>query len=101
MNYGIFLIKIIKKPQQNCFDGEITVTEIIGEFYPTQNSTFETKITLLIWGNSTYDTVKYYKENDYIIVEGYLSLRNPLCENTGQTSYKQIEISSFKVYPIF
>ena len=38
--------------------------------------------------------MKYYKINDSIVIEGYISVRN-----NGTTKNKQIEISVFKIYP--
>ena len=101
MNYSSFIIKILGKPEQSFFDDNISVTEIIGKFAQFQNSTknSDTIIHLSIWGNLAYDAIKYYKENDYVIVEGYISLRKPIFEELHNMNKKQVEISVFKIYP--
>ena len=101
MNYSTFIIKILGKPEQSFFDDNIAVTEIIGKFgqFQNNNKNSDTIIHLSIWGNLAYDAIKYYKENDYVIVEGYISLRKPIFEELYNTNKKQVELSVFKIYP--
>ena len=100
MNYASFLIKIIRKPQQSFFVNEISVTEVIGKLYQIKNQKkSEITLHLSLWGNLAYDTIKYYQINDYVIVEGYLSLRNSTYDNYKIPIEKQVELSGFKIYP--
>jgi len=43
----------------------------------------------------------YYKINDYIIIEGYISLRTSNYDDFSSLLNKQVEISVFKIYPLF
>ena len=54
---------------------------------------------LSIWGTLSYDIVKYYNINDYILVEGFISIRDNNFKNKTFTKAKQIDLSVFKVYP--
>lgn len=99
MNYSIFIVKILKKPEQSFFNSEknsIAVTEVLGKFYqiPDKENTI---CKLSIWGQLSYDIFQYYHKNDYLIVEGYLHKRHSVFEELNIST--DIEISVFKIYP--
>jgi len=102
MNYTSFIVKIVKEPEQSFFQNNTVVTEMLVKFIPTRKKNLNIKDTfqISIWENSSYETIKYYQLYDYIVIEGYISLR-PSFLSSGQTSQtdKQIEISVFKHYP--
>ena len=52
-------------------------------------------INLVFWGKLSQDIANYYKIGDYIIIEGYLSLR----DKKMLTNSKKVEITVVKVYP--
>jgi len=56
-------------------------------------------IHLVLWGNLAKDVVNYYKVNDYILIEGYISTRQEQKIKTRATLYKRIEITVLKIYP--
>ena len=93
MNYSTFIVKIIKKPVQSFFKNNISLTEFVGQFPQVRTKNSINTIRLTVWGNLSYDVMKYYQLNDYVVVEGYLSSR------TNSRNNKQIEISVFKIYP--
>ncbi len=43
---------------------------------------------------------KYYQPDDYIIIEGYISIRDINTDRMVNLLNKQIEISVFKLYPL-
>jgi len=43
---------------------------------------------------------KYYQSDDYIIIEGYISLKNINNDKDLNLLDKQIEISVLKLYPL-
>jgi hypothetical protein len=53
-----------------------------------------------IWGKLSYDSAKYYQPDDYIIIEGYILIKNINIGNIENLIDKQIEISVFKLYPL-
>ena len=53
-----------------------------------------------IWGKLSYDVAKYYQPDDYIIIEGYISIREINTDRIINLLDKQIEISVFKLYPL-
>jgi len=99
MNYTSFIVKIVGQPKQSFFKDKISVTEIPAKFFPLRNKNSNTTIKLSVWGKLAYDVTKYYKEKDYVIVEGYISLRDLASDSLKKTRDKQVEISVFKIYP--
>jgi len=99
MNYVTFIVKIIGKPEQSSFDNNISVTEILVKLCQIKNHNSEITLQLSVWGNLSYDLMQYYQINDYIIVEGYISLRESISDVDIFTTDKQVEISVFKIYP--
>lgn len=104
MNYASFIVKIVKRPKKSFFQNNIVVTTMLVEYVPTRKKklNIENTFQILIWENLSYETVKYYKPDDYIFIEGYISLRPGFSIHT-QTSQldKKIEVSVFKHYPLF
>jgi len=99
MNYTSFIVKIVGKPEQSFFHDGTSVTEMLVKFPPIRNIKTTDIFQITIWGTLAYDVIKYYKINDYIIIEGYISLRESISNNFSFPNDKQVEISVFKIYP--
>ena len=92
-NYFGGVIKILETPKQKTLKNNTLVTKFraqISQFRKTQI------ITLAFWGNLAHDVAINYKVNDYLIIEGYLSLRKKKI-----SKFKRVEITVRKVYPFF
>ena len=96
MNYTSFIVKVLNKPQYTLCQQKIPLTEALGKFYQFRNNS-HTICKLSFWGRPAYEILKYSKKNDYLLVEGYLSLRQSTFEKVN--IHTDIEISIFKVYP--
>jgi len=96
MNYTSFIIKVLNKPQYTLCEQKIPLTEALGKFYQFRNNS-HTICKLSFWGRPAYEILKYSKKNDYLLVEGYLTLRQSTFEKFDIDT--DIEISVFKVYP--
>jgi hypothetical protein len=99
MNYISLIVKLIGKPEQSFFDDNISVTEVMAKFSQVQKNRNDITIKLCIWGNLAYDMVQYYQINDYILVEGYISLNQVDLDASKLLNEKQLELSVFKIYP--
>ena len=100
MNHNFFLVKIISKPEQSFFKEEKALTEVMVKYIPiSKKSNCIDTFNLSIWGTLSYDIVKYYNINDYILVEGFISIRNNNLKNKIFIKNKQIDLSVLKVYP--
>ena len=54
-------------------------------------------VTLVIWGNLARSVLNYYKINDYILIEGYISFQAN--KSSNKKSLKKVIITVLKVYP--
>jgi len=91
-NYISSIVKILENPTQTVFNKNIPTTQFRVQLPQVRNNVI---INLVFWGKLSQDIANYYEMNDYIIIEGYLSLRD---KKTIKNS-KKVEITVLKVYP--
>ena len=99
MNYTHFIVKMVTKPEQSSFKNGTLVTEFIGKFYQFRKreiASIDRLCKISIWGKAGSNFIKYYKKNDYLIVEGVLSLRKSEFEDLNLIT--DLEISVYKFY---
>jgi single-stranded DNA-binding protein len=95
-NYIGGIVKILEVPKQKFLNNTLAVTEFRVQLPQVRNTTI---VNLIFWGNLARDVATYYKINDYILIEGYLSLRDKRSSNLIAQPSKQIEITVLKLYP--
>ena len=100
MNYSIFAVKVIKNSGQSFFSDGTSLTELIVQLPQVRKNSTKVVLQVSIWGKLSYDVAKYYQPDDYIIIEGYISIRNIDTDCIVNLLDKQIEISVFKLYPL-
>jgi len=101
MNHGIFAVKVIKNSGQSFFADGTSLTELIVQLPQIRKNNVKIIVKASVWGKLSYDITKYYQPNDYIIIEGYVSIRNINSDHIMTLFNKQVEISVFKIYPLF
>jgi single-stranded DNA-binding protein len=101
MNYVIFTVKILKNSGQSFFADNTSLTQLTVQLPQIRKNNIKIIFQLSVWGKLSYDVAKYYKSNDYLIVEGYISMRNMNITQSLNSMDKQVEVSVFKVYPLF
>lgn len=99
MNYSSFIVKVIQEPIQRSFKEEFFVTETIVKFPQIKDQKTIKTFRIFIWGNLGHDIIKYYQKNDYIIIEGYISLYLDSSQNNISGEDNKIQISTRKIYP--
>lgn len=94
------IVKIVENPKHKIIGNNISVTKFRVQLPQYRNTRV---ITLVFWGNLSHDIINSYKinVNDYIMIEGYLSLRNKLIPNLMKQNLKKVEITVLKIYPFF
>nr|AIR75461.1 hypothetical protein Ycf41 [Cyclotella sp. L04_2] len=102
MNYVILTVKVIKNSGQSFFKDGTPLTELVVQLPQISKNYPNLILNLSIWGKLSYDVATYYKPNDYLIIEGYILIKNL---NLGSLKTlnlidKQVEISVFKLYPL-
>ena len=100
MNYSILAVKVIKNSGQSFFADGTSLTELTVQLPQVRKNNIKVILHVSVWGKLSYDVAKYYQPDDYIIIEGYISIRNLNTDRVINLSDKQIEISVFKLYPL-
>ena len=100
MNYVIFTVKVIKNSGQSFFSDGTSLTELTVQLPQIRKNNSKIIMQISVWGKLSYDVAKYYQPDDYIIIEGYISIRNINTNHAINSLNKQIEISVFKLYPL-
>jgi hypothetical protein len=95
-NYVTSIVKILENPNKTIFNKNIIVLKIRAQLPQFRNTKI---VNLIFWGNLANDIVKYYQRNDYILIEGYLSLNKKRRLTILEKDSKKIEITVSKVYP--
>ena len=100
MNYVILAVKVIKNSGQSFFADGTSLTELTVQLPQTRKNNTTIILQVSIWGKLSYDVAKYYQSEDYIVIEGYISIRNINTDRIINLLDKQVEISVFKLYPL-
>ena len=91
-NYISGIVKILENPIETIYNENVSITQFRVQLPQIRNNII---INLVFWGKLSQDIATYYKINDYIIIEGYLSLR----EKKKLQNSKTVEITVLKIYP--
>ena len=100
MNYTILTAKVIQNLGQSFFPDQTSITELIVQLPQISKNYPKLIVQLSIWGKLSYDVAKYYKPDDYIIIEGYILIKNINISSLEDFMDRQVEISVFKLYPL-
>jgi Single-strand binding protein family len=95
-NYIAGIVKILESPTHKFFNNNIPMTQFRAQLPQFRNTQI---VNLTFWGNLANDVENYYKVNDYIIIEGYLSLKDKQKSNLSSQRSKKVWITVLKVYP--
>ena len=95
-NYFSGMVKLLENPQQiNVSKTSIRITVRAELFQIRENKL----IRIHFWGNLGQEVREYYRMNDYILVEGYLSIPNKNPKNLEQKPIPETSITVLKIYP--
>jgi hypothetical protein len=98
MNYVGGIVRILETPKLDSLSNNISRTEFRAKLPQIRNKKSSTIVKLIFWGDFAYDVAHYYQVNDYILIEGYLAYKK---EELTNRTFKNLEITVFKVYPLF
>ena len=74
MNHAIFVVKVTNEPVHLIYK-ECQTIEIKVQFPVFRQKNSKKELTIMLWGNYREDFLKYYKINDYLVIEGILTLK--------------------------
>ena len=98
-NYIGSVVKILEKPIQKIINDKIIRTQCRVQLVQALNRKIQIA-DLVFWGNLARDIVHSYQVNDYIMVEGYLSLPNKTNDKLLKRPLKKVQITVLKVFSI-
>jgi hypothetical protein len=96
-NYIGSVVKILENPVQTVINDKIVRTEFRAQLVQVRNIQIA---HLVFWGNLASDIITNYQVNDYMIIEGYLSLLNKTNHKLAKRQLKKAQITVLKVYSI-
>ena len=95
-NYISSIVKILENPKQTLFKNTILVTEFRVQLPQVGNNII---VDLVVWDKLGKDVINYYKLNDYIIIEGYLSFSDKRLSSLINNNSEVVRITVLKIYP--
>jgi hypothetical protein len=98
-SYFSGIVKILENPKQKVFNNKVISTQFRA-LIPQIRKNKPPKIILLIfWGTLASDVKNYYQINDYILIEGYISIKINKNTDSIVLNSKKVIITVLKVYP--
>ena len=95
-NYIGVIVKILESPKNKIIKTNISVTKFRAQFPQIRKTKI---IEIVVWGNLANDVAKYYGINDYILVEGYISLQKFNSPKSNRKILKCARLTVLKAYP--
>ena len=95
-NYVGAIVKILEFPKTKIVKNKISVTKFRAQLPQIRKTRV---VDIFIWGNLANDVAKHYSANDYILVEGYLSLEKLHQPKYNRKVLKRAKFTVLKVYP--
>ena len=87
------IVRLLELPKQQFVNKSNLVTNVRAQVYnPKTSST----VILTFWGSLIYDLPIIFKNHQYIIVEGLLSIH----DKSKFTNFKKMEITVLRAYPV-
>lgn len=99
LNYFNGVVRILEVPREKILNDKFNILKCRVQLPQTKSIRI---VTLNVWSRLAKDLLKSYAVDDYILIEGYLSLKVPskkrLSPKTSKI-LKKVEINSVKIYP--
>ena len=94
------IVKILETPRSYILNQKVRLTKVRVELPQKRKNKKNAIVCLLIWGNLGRQVQKFYTMNDYVLIEGYPSLRSKKNGNPRLKLSKRLFITVGKIYPI-
>ena len=98
-NYISTTVKLLEEPQKKI--SAKPLTEARAQLSQVRDNKIRKLVNLIFWGNFAQDIAKYYKPNDYLMIEGYILVKSKMKRKLNSPPSKHVEIIVLKVYPVF
>ena len=95
-NYIGAIVKILESPKNRTLKNKISITKFRAQLPQIRGTRI---VEIIVWGNLANDVAKYYNHNDYILVEGYISLNKVQQPKSNRKRLKRARLTVLKAYP--
>lgn len=95
-NYIIAIVRVLEAPKQKFLRNNIVCTKFRVQLPQIRGSRI---VNLIFWGNLADDVLQFYMTNDYIIIEGYISLKMEKSLKLNNLILNKLEITVLRIYP--
>ena len=99
-SYFSGIVKILENPRQKILKNKIITTQCRALIPQSRKNKSPKIISLSFWGTLARDITNYYKIDDYILIEGYVSIKNNKSKDSNILNSKKVLITILKFYPI-
>ena len=90
------IVKILESPKNTTIKDKISITKFRAQLPQIRQTRV---VDIVVWGNLANDIAKYYNINDYILIEGYLSLHKISQPKSNRKILKRARLTVLKAYP--
>jgi len=97
-NYFSTIVKILENPKKTTSQKNTPISRFRAELPQIRKNKV---VYLVFWGNLANHVNTYYQTNDYLLIEGYLSIRHNTSNDLLKKNFQKIEIAVLKIYPFF
>jgi len=94
------IVKILETPRSYILNKKARLTKVRVQLPQKRKNKKNAIVCLIIWGNLGRQVQKFYTTNDYVLIEGYPSLRSKKNENPSLKRSKRLFMTVGKIYPI-
>jgi hypothetical protein len=95
-NHIGLIFKILEAPKKKTIKNNISITKFRAQLPQIRQTRV---VEIVVWGTLANDVAKYYNLNDYILIEGYLSLSKSSNTKLNRKIFKRARFTVLKVYP--
>lgn len=96
-NYFSGVVKILEAPKEFSLDSKIQGTYFCVEIPQRRKNSI---VSVLVWGNLGRDVQKFYKQGDYVLIEGHTSFQSNTFSQLTVRASKNVHVTVTKVHPI-
>ena len=100
INYFCSIVKVLEDPIQIQINNKISITTFRVELFQVRKNYTNQLIFLYFWGKLSEKIKNYCNINEYILIEGYLQVKEKKSKTLPFTNLKQIIVTVLRVYPI-
>lgn len=99
-NYVSMIVKLLENPSEKRIkkDRKLILVQCRAQFPQARKKKL---VQLNFWSKLAVNVMNYYQKNDYILIEGFLSLIEKKQPNQIAKKQKKLKITVFKIYPFF